>query len=180
MLINMLIHVENRQSQIRLRYQMATDSIINTRPCITEINTDYFFFFFFLTFLFHQRHSNVITQFTKKHNIDRTIRKTLIHLQNTTKRALFFRRCLAWPRERSNLVFADNVPALSRPGKTPRWPTGSRQWQAARGMVRHASTSHRYNTTSPALASVHMPRSGAQVASPGSKFTWRVGTKNTF
>ena len=140
-----------------------------------------FFFFFFLNIFISPKTQQCNNTVYKKSTIlIGQLERHLYIYKIRRKELLFFRRCLAWPRECSNLVFADNAPALSRPGETPRWSTGSRQWQAARGMVRHASTSHRHNTTSTALASVHMPRSKAQVASPGSKFTWRVGTKNTF
>ena len=57
-----------------------------------RMNPVFFYFFFFNIFniFISPKTQQCNNTFYKKHNIDRTIRKTLTHLQNTTKRALFF------------------------------------------------------------------------------------------
>ena len=93
--------------------------------CIFQ-NCDFKILFFLVNGLFHQEHSNVMTQFTKMHNIARTIRKIIIWSDKKSKffsevprlagRGLQFSFCI--------VNFVDYEPALSRPSKTPPWPLG--------------------------------------------------------
>ena len=133
-----------------------------------------FFFFFFFSPKTQQCNITVY----KKSTIFIGQLERHLYIYKIRRKELFFRRCLAWPRERSNLVFAGNLRRHSRdPAKHLAGPLGrvSGRQHVAPWTVQHGPS--RFNELPPqhdltGLASVHTPRSKTQIASPVSKFTW--------
>ena len=93
----------------------------------------YFFIFFFNIFISPKTQQCNITVYKKCTILIGQLERHL-YIYKIRRKELFFPEVPRLAQRAIQFSFRwQFAPALSRPGETPRWSTGSRQWQAARG-----------------------------------------------